>query len=79
MRASVRALTKKPGFTVLVVLSLTVGSADDTAIFSVVNGVLMRPLPSHHSASTVASLAIWQRPTPHWLEDGGEKPSLRQD
>jgi hypothetical protein len=52
VRASVRALTKQPGFTVLVVLSLTVGIAADTAIFSVVNGVLLRPLPSPHDDRT---------------------------
>jgi hypothetical protein len=38
------------------VLSLTVGIAADTAIFSVVNGVLLRPLPSPHDDRIVT---VW--------------------
>jgi len=45
VRASVRTLMKKPGFTVVVVLMLACGIAANTAIFSVVNGVLLRALP----------------------------------
>src|SRR5712691_2649725 len=57
VRASVRALTKKPGFTSVVVLTLALGIAANTAIFSVVNGVLLRPLPYPQHDRVVT---VWQ-------------------
>ena len=44
VRASLRTLIKKPGFTIVVVLMLAAGIATNTAIFSVVNGELLRAL-----------------------------------
>src|SRR5262249_6753837 len=60
LRYGVRGVVRKPRFTLIAVLTLALGIGATTAIFSVVNRVLLKPLPYHHPEELVAVRLIAQ-------------------
>jgi hypothetical protein len=53
VRYAWRMLRRSPGYATLAILTLGVGIGANTAIFTVINGVLLRPLPYAHAGQIV--------------------------
>ena len=57
MRYAVRMLRRTPGFTAVAIISLALGIGANTAIFSLINTLMLRPLPVRHPQELVELLS----------------------
>jgi predicted permease len=57
LRHAVRLLVKSPGFTLVAVLTLGLGTGVNTTVFSLINGILLRPMPVAHPEQIVVLAA----------------------
>ena len=76
LRYGARALLKKPAFTLIVVLTLALGVGANSAIFSVFNGIVLKPLPSKDPARLVGFREYQPRRVPRLART---EPKLRAD
>ncbi|MEW6206902.1 MAG: ABC transporter permease [Acidobacteriota bacterium] len=67
VRFAIRSLIKNPGFAAVVILTLALGIGANTAVFSLVNGALIRPLP-YPDADRIAHVS--------WLSPAGGNSAL---
>ena len=75
-RHAARALAKSPGFTTVAVLTLALGIGANTAIFSLLNAVLLRPLPYADPGRLVL---IWESAPFFGVEDSPVSPANYAD
>ncbi|HVT58985.1 MAG TPA: ABC transporter permease [Thermoanaerobaculia bacterium] len=75
MRQILRQLARTPGFTLLCVFTLAVGVGSDTAVFSVLQGILLRPLPFPQAERLVG---VWHTAPGLGLAEMPQSPATYQ-
>src|SRR5688572_9871267 len=78
LRFGVRTLGRTPGFASVAVLTLALGVGANAAIFSVVNAVLLRPLPWSDPDRAVMIWSRWTAFDKTWVSDGEVNGYRRQ-
>src|SRR5436305_7045863 len=69
LRYGLRMLRRQPGFIFVAVITLALGIGANTAIFSVVNGVLLRPLPYAEADRLVWLAERHEEIAARWVSD----------
>lgn len=75
LRYALRQLRKNPGFAATAIITLALGIGANTAIFSIVNSVLLRPLPIH-DPQRVVNLAFQEKKTGMGASNGFSIPDF---
>ena len=70
LRFAFRGLAKQPGFTFIAVLTLALAIGANTAIFGIVNAVLLRPLPYNQPERLVLLWSHWINWSKTWVSQG---------
>jgi predicted permease len=65
LKFALRSLRKNPGFTLLAVVVMALGIGANTAVFSVVNAVLLKPLAYHNPDRIVTLSSLWRKSGGH--------------